>query len=121
MVLLTETQSLIELCSQSLVQYLQDQDVNSLTAVPAQLKEVGGAILFLGAQEGQNALLQSAIFIQQQIEQQKSVEKAQINLVLDTLASAEMLIENLKNKQPVLHSMFDVALSSSQQLASATI
>lgn len=120
-VLLTETQSLIELCSQSLVQYLQDQDVNSLTAVPAQLKEVGGAILFLGAQEGQNALLQSAIFIQQQIEQQKSVEKAQINLVLDTLASAEMLIENLKNKQPVLHSMFDVALSSSQQLASATI
>jgi hypothetical protein len=39
-----------------------------------------------------------------------------VNHVLDALASADMLIDNLKNKQPVLHSMFDVALDSSQKL-----
>lgn len=39
-----------------------------------------------------------------------------INHVLDTLASADMLIDNLKNKLPVLHTMFKVALESSDKL-----
>jgi hypothetical protein len=34
------------------------------------------------------------------------------------LASADMMIENLQNKQPVLQTMFDVALASSQNLKS---
>ncbi len=115
--LLNETQSLIELCSQTLVQYLENQDLSTLNAIPAQLKEIGGAVLFLGVPDGQTALLHSADFIQQQLDQQNDLEQAQMNQVLDSLASAELLIDNLKNKQPVLQSMFDVALASSQQLA----
>ena len=54
--------------------------------------------------------------MQQKIEASSSISEQEINYILDTLASAEMMIDNLKNKQPVLRSMFDVALSSSQKL-----
>ncbi|HHP6261792.1 TPA: hypothetical protein ACSE2R_003555, partial [Acinetobacter baumannii] len=40
----------------------------------------------------------------------------QIHCIFNVLAGLDMLVDNLKNKQPVLQSMFDVALLSSQQL-----
>ena len=40
----------------------------------------------------------------------------QVNCILNVVAGLDLLVDNLKNKQPVLQSMFDVALSSSQQL-----
>ena len=67
---------------------------------------------------GQTALKNSANFVAGQIEAEKPLSTAQVHGVFDTLASADMLIENLKNKQPVLQSMFDVALVSSEKLKS---
>lgn len=114
--LLTEAKTSIDLSSQALAQYQQEQDLSALENTPAQLREVAGAMLFLGAENGQTALNISADFVQQQITAETAFTAAQVNHVLDTLASADMLIDNLKNKQPVLHSMFDVALDSSQKL-----
>ena len=114
--LLTEAKTSIDLSSQALAQYQQEQDLSALENTPAQLREVAGAMLFLGAENGQTALNLSADFVQQQITAETALTAAQVNHVLDALASADMLIDNLKNKQPVLHSMFDVALNSSQKL-----
>ena len=114
--LLTEAKTSIDLSSQALAQYQQEQDLATLENTPAQLREVAGAMLFLGAENGQTALNLSADFVQQQITAETALTAAQVNHVLDALASADMLIDNLKNKQPVLHSMFDVALDSSQKL-----
>lgn len=115
-VLLDETKALIDLSSQTLVQYLQDQEMTTLSALPSQLREIGGALLFLNAQSGQQSLALAADFIQSRLDQQGSIVLDEMNHLLEPLASADMLIDNLKNKQPVLHTMFDVALQSSQKL-----
>ena len=115
-VLLTESKALIELSHQTLLIYVQDQDMTSLGALPSQFKEVAGAMLFLGATDGQKALCESAEFIQKSLEKDQNITLDHIHNLLDVLASADMMIDNLQNKQPVLQSMFDVALKSSQNL-----
>lgn len=114
--LLNETKILVELCSQTLMHYLEDHHLATLEHIPAQLREVGGALLFLNAEVGQEALNTAAHFIQQHIETASPITPEQINHTLDTLASAEMMVDNLKYKQPVLQSMFNVALKSSENL-----
>lgn len=115
-VLLTESKALIELSHQTLLIYVQDQDMTSLGALSSQFKEVAGAMLFLGATDGQKALCESAEFIQKSLEKDQNITLDHIHNLLDVLASADMMIDNLQNKQPVLQSMFDVALKSSQNL-----
>ncbi|NCI78792.1 chemotaxis protein [Acinetobacter kanungonis] len=114
--LLNETKTLVDSSATSLVQYLQDQFLGALGNLPAQLHEISGALLFLNSAEGQQALKNAANFVQQKLEVSGSISQQEVNYILDTLAGAEMMIDNLKNKQPVLHSMFDVALNSSQKL-----
>ena len=116
--LLAETKTTVDLSSQNLVQYIQDSQVTSLDLLPSQLREIGGALLFLAAKDGQKALLQAADFVQTTLNKEQGFNADQINKLLDVLASADMMIENLQNKQPVLQAMFDVALRSSQNLKS---
>lgn len=115
-VLLNETKALIDQASETLVQYLQNNDLQSLAPVAVQLREIGGSMLFLNAETGQVALNTNAQFVSSRVESSTAIEANEINHLLDGLASADMLIENLKNKQPVLHSMFQVALDSSEKL-----
>ena len=96
--------------------YLQDQNLQTLESLPNQIREIAGAMLFLNAENGQAALSTTADFIQSRIESATALSADDVNRVLDPLASADMLIDNLKSKQPVLQSMFKVALDSSQKL-----
>ena len=114
--LLNEAKTQVELSSQILVQYAQDNNLAAVESIPTQLREIGGALLFLNAEVGQTALRTAADFIQQQIETSGSINLEHLNHTLDTLASADMMIDNLKYKQPVLQSMFNVALQSSEKL-----
>ena len=113
--LLTETKALVDLSSQTLIQYLQESQT-SLEPIPSQFREIGGALIFLATKDGQKALFTSAEFVQKSLEKGQLLTKEQVNNLLDVLASADMMIENLQNKQPVLQKMFDVALKSSQNL-----
>ncbi|WP_180035402.1 MULTISPECIES: chemotaxis protein [unclassified Acinetobacter] len=117
--LLNETKVLIDVASQSLVQYLQNQDLTQLEATATQFREIGGAMLFLNADAAQNALNSTAQFILKRVESSTAIDANEVNQALDSLASADMLIDNLKNKQPVLQGMFKVALDSSEKLKSA--
>lgn len=114
--LLNEAKTQVDLSSQILVQYAQDNNLVAVENIPTQLREIGGALLFLNAEAGQTALRTAADFIQQQIETSGSINLEHLNHTLDTLASADMMIDNLKYKQPVLQSMFNVALQSSEKL-----
>ena len=114
--LLNEAKTLVELSSQTLMQYAQDNNLATVESIPTQLREIGGALLSLNAEAGQTALRTAADFIQQQIETSGSINLEHLNHTLDTLASADMMIDNLKYKQPVLQSMFNVALQSSEKL-----
>lgn len=114
--LLTETKALIELSSQILSNYLQDQDLAALEPVPVQFCEIGGAMLFLNAEHVRTAFTTTAAFIKNRIDLSMALTPEEIHRALDTLASADMMIDNLKNKQPVLQAMFKVALDSSEKL-----
>lgn len=61
--LLNETKALIELSSQILTDYLQDQDLAKLEPVPIQFCEIGGAMLFLNAEHVKAAFNTTALFI----------------------------------------------------------
>ncbi|MCU7697024.1 chemotaxis protein [Acinetobacter sp. AYS6] len=113
--LLTETKNLIDFICQSLTLYANDQTQN-IEAVAGSLKELAGAAEFLGSTMQQDALLQTAQFVQEQLEQNQPFNTDQIHCIFNVLAGLDMLVDNLKNKQPVLQSMFNVALSSSHQL-----
>ncbi len=113
--LLTETKALVDLSSQVLIQYLQDPQMN-IELIPSQLREIGGALIFLATKDGYKALAHSAEFVQESLAKEQALTKEQVNNLLNVLASADMMIENLQNKQPVLQKMFDVALNSSQNL-----
>lgn len=95
--------------------YANDQTQN-IEAIAGSLKELAGAAEFLGSTTQQHALLQTAQFVQEQLEQNQPFNTDQIHCIFNVLAGIDMLVDNLKNKQPVLQSMFNVALSSSQQL-----
>lgn len=114
--LLNETKLLIDLITQTLSLHLENQSVADLEHTSAQIREVAGAMQFLNAETGQKALIVSADFVHAQVEAGQHLTLEQVNHILDSLASADMLIDNLKNKQPVLHSMFKVALDSSEKL-----
>ena len=114
--LLTETKTLIETLTQTLSLYVQDQAAHSLEALPEYLKELAGAAQFLGNSAQQTALLTAANFAQNRLNQNLALDAEQVNCILNVVAGLDLLVDNLKNKQPVLQSMFDVALSSSQQL-----
>ena len=114
--LLTETKTLIETLTQTLSLYVQDPASHSLQALPEYLKELSGAALFLGSAAQQTALLTAANFAQNRLNQNLALDAEQVNCILNVVAGLDLLVDNLKNKQPVLQSMFDVALSSSQQL-----
>ncbi|OFD27767.1 chemotaxis protein [Acinetobacter baumannii] len=113
--LLNETKNLTDFVCQSLTLYANDQTQN-IEAIAGSLKELAGAAEFLGSTVQQNALLETAKFVQQQIDQNQPFNHDQIHCIFNVLAGLDMLVDNLKNKQPVLQSMFDVALLSSQQL-----
>ncbi|MFV5443297.1 chemotaxis protein [Acinetobacter oleivorans] len=113
--LLTETKNLIDFICQSLTLYANDSTQN-IEAIAGSLKELAGAAEFLGSTIQQDALLQTAQFVQQKLEQNQPFNTDQIHCIFNVLAGLDMLVDNLKNKQPVLQSMFNVALSSSQQL-----
>lgn len=113
--LLIETKNLIDFICQSLTLYATDPTQN-IEAISGSLKELAGAAEFLGSTIQQDALLQTAQFVQQQLEQNQPFNTDQIHCIFNVLAGLDMLVDNLKNKQPVLQSMFNVALSSSQQL-----
>lgn len=114
--LLTETKTLIDTLTQTLSLYVQDPTAHSLEALPVYLKELSGAALFLGSSAQQTALLGAAHFAESRLAQNQPLDAEQINCILNVVAGLDLLVENLKNKQPVLESMFDVALSNSQQL-----
>ena len=114
--LLTEAKNQIDVASQALTQYQQDQNILALNHLAHQYREIGGALLFLNAEAGKKALYTAADFIQSHVEASTVIMPDQIAAALDVLASADMLIENLKNKQPVMQSMFDVAQASSEKL-----
>ena len=114
--LLTETKTLIETLTQTLSLYVQDSASHSLQALPEYLKELSGAALFLGSSAQQTALLTAANFAQNRSNQDLALDAEQVNCILNVVAGLDLLVDNLKNKQPVLQSMVDVALSSSQQL-----
>ena len=120
-VLLTESKALIEMVIQMLLQYEQQPEAALLEPLCVHLKELSGAALFLGSKEQQLALLNTAEFVHSRNEQQQTLNLEQICLILNVLASLDMLIDNLKNKQPVLQSMFDVALENSQKLQTAAV
>ncbi|WP_332606000.1 chemotaxis protein [Acinetobacter sp. ESBL14] len=115
-VLLTETKTLIDTLTQTLSLYIQDPTAHSLEALPEYLKELSGAALFLGSSAQQTALLGAVHFAQYRLAQNQAFDAEQINCILNVVAGLDLLVDNLKNKQPVLQSMFDVALSNSQQL-----
>ena len=98
---------------------MKDGDVTNIATTATQVREIGGAMLFLNADAAQNALNTTAKFIQARVDTATAINAVEINQALDSLASADMLIDNLKNKQPVLHTMFKVALDSSEKLKSA--
>lgn len=114
--LLAETKIQIDATSQALVQYISEQNQEIIANVALQLTEISGAMLFLGSKVSQETLLTCAQFIDHALSQSTTLNPQQIQSVLEVLASADMMIENLQNKQPVLQSMFDIALKSSQNL-----
>jgi len=117
--LLSETKTLIETLTQTLSLYAQDSTAHNLESLPIYLKELSGAALFLGSTAQQTALLGAVQFAEHRLAQNETFEAEHINCILNVVAGLDLLVDNLKNKQPVLQSMFDVALSNSQQLQSA--
>ena len=82
-------------------------------------KELAGAALFLGSHALHQALMSCANYLQSKLQQQSNLPIADIQALFDVIASIDGLIDNLKNQQPILQSMFDVAKNSSQQLQHA--
>lgn len=114
--LIVETKTLIDTLTQTLSLYAQDPTAHNLEALPVYLNELSGAALFLGSSTQQTALLGAAHFAQYRLSQNESFDAEHVNCILNVVAGLDLLVDNLKNKQPVLQSMFDVALSSSQRL-----
>ena len=118
--LMNEFKALVELSSSTLISYTETQDLSALESLPSQFREMSGAIyFFIDNQKAQQAFLACSYFLAQQIENQHPLSTEDIQNILNVCASADILIEAVLNQQPIMFSMFDVALTSSQQLKHA--
>lgn len=113
--LVDESKQLIEKITNDLNTYCDDS-LQSIEHIPSQLKELSGSALFLNQLSQHQALQHTANFLYACIESKQIINVDQINVVFNVLASLDMLLDNLKNKQPVLERMFEIALESSQKL-----
>lgn len=110
--LLSETKALLNVVIEMVLQLNAEHLDTDYSALALHIYELSGAALFLGSPSQQTALLETAQFI----EQQQQLRLSQTVHILNVLASLDMLVDNLQNKQPVLQQMIDVALKNSQQL-----
>ena len=118
--LINELKALVELSSSTLISYTETQDLSTLESLPSQFREMSGAIyFFINNQKAQHAFLACAAFLDQKIESQQLLSTQDIQNILNVCASADILIDAVLNQQPIILSMFDVALTSSQQLQHA--
>ena len=92
---MNETKNLIDFVCQSLTLYANDQTQN-IEAIAGSLKELAGAAEFLGSTVQQNALIETAKFVQQQIDQNQPFNHDQIHCIFNVLAGLDMLVDNLK-------------------------
>ena len=115
-VLCSESKNLIEETHKNLVQYLSEPNTELLNKSQIALKELSGAALFVNVQVLQQSLIDCSNFILLKIHKNIDLSSIHIEHILDVLASLDLMIDNLQNKQPILHSMFNVALASSHNL-----
>ncbi|SPL69386.1 chemotaxis protein [Acinetobacter stercoris] len=115
-VLFKETKQLIDITEKQLVDFLDTQQNSLLIQVPTQLDEIAGAVLFMNVPDLHRAFSEASKFLNRYLQKNTDLSSNHIENLLDILASADMLVDNLLNKQPVLTAMIDVALVSSQKL-----
>ena len=116
--LIFETKTLIDTLTQTLSLYAQDPTAHNLEALPVYLNELSGAALFLGSSTQQTALLGAAHFAQYRLSQNESFDAEHVNCILNVVAGLDLLVDNLKNKQPVLQSLFDCLYFSTSKTVS---
>ena len=116
--LLAETQVLIHSSVDKLYQHLNDQNVKSLENLPHTFKKIAYVFSYLKQTAAYDALILNTLFLEQRIKNQCLLEKKQIQLLLNSLASADLFIEHLKHNQAIPTSIFKVALDSSKTLRS---
>ncbi|MEB3767923.1 chemotaxis protein [Acinetobacter sp. MD2] len=115
-----ELKAVLDLTHQTLMSYAQTQSLDLLENLPNLFKEMSGALLFmLDNPKAAQAFLNCSAFIEQQLAQQQQTTTQNVQYLLDVCASADMLLESRANQHPVMHKMFDVALTHSQKLQSA--
>lgn len=115
-ILLTESKLNIAMSTQKLLECNEESSPELLVDIHAKMLELSGACLFLGQEKGSATLNDSAKFVQSVIDNNQTLDKEQVNLLLDVLAAVDLFIDNLLNKQPVLQSAFDYAVESSKRL-----
>ena len=98
--LIVETKTLIDTLTQTLSLYAQDPTAHNLEALPVYLNELSGAAIFLGSSTQQTALLGAAHFAQYRLSQNESFDAEHVNCILNVVAGLDLLVDNLKNKQP---------------------
>lgn len=120
--LLQESQSIVEQASDHVVQHAELQSFDILAELPQQLRELGGAMQFLGIAKASQALNNTANFVESEIiAKSQPMSNEQSSAVLDSLASVALFLEQTSNKQPVMNSTFDIALKGSKHLTGAAV
>ncbi len=114
--LLNESKALIDVTAKSLMEFLSDPQIIHLENVESALKELSGSANFMGFSSLKQSLIECSDFLSTKLSRNQDISSQQIEYILDVLASTDLMIDNLQNKQPILHSMFDVALASSHKL-----
>ncbi len=114
--LLNESQHVLDQINQKLSNYVETHDLAGLASLDLEFYQLGGAALFLGSEPLHTSLWACSRYITHKLAQQSALEISDIQALYDVVAGIDGLIDNLKNHQPILQSMFDVAQHSSQQL-----
>lgn len=114
--LLSESKLDITHTIQKINDYIEQPSNELLVEIVEKLRELSGACLFLHQEAGQQALLNSAKFLELTMETEQQVSPQQVNALLEVLAAVDLFIDNSLNKQPVLQRTFDYALESSKRL-----
>lgn len=118
--LINELQILVEESADSLMQYAQNKQQNTVIELPQQLKEAAGAALFVFDNKNiYQALINCSTFTKNALDGEGSLTEKDIEMLLSVYASIDIGLKDMKNDQPVIFDMFNVALNHSQLLKRA--
>lgn len=111
--------SLQKICEHILAYNTNPTDIAQLEPISDLFSEVSGAMLFMESEQGYQILQKAAQVVKHIVNHNKSLTESELNLLAQTVMSADFFFEQLQEQQPFIEKSMQIGAKSIENLEQA--